>query len=145
MAFPLNISIIGTDVEYTSSAHPTVSALSVLTGYVKFDAVAYFIKQLPTIEIDERLGVNKKSTYRTYELELRPLTYPKTATDPNTYFGTNVLLKDYLFLQFDGYSFILLDGATVSSGLTTKINLDSYEVNNSDGVYSISLKFSQRL
>lgn len=146
MAFPINISIIGTDVDYTLGSYPTVTTLSGLTGYTKFDAVAYYIKQLPQIELDERLGVNKKKVTLGYEIECKPLNYPTVLTDSEVFFGIKALQKNYLFLQYDNYIFKLFGVIAVTDGGTVKVELgDSYNIEVSDGTYKLTFTLIKRL
>lgn len=145
MSFPIEVNIHGTDIDYTAGTYPTVSSLESLTGYAKFTVNAYFINQKPTIDIEERLSINKKTVYTDYEIICEPIAYPTVQKDAEVFFGASVLKKDYLFLQYDGYLFKLFGATYVNDTGCVKVELgDSYEITNEDGKYQIKFTLRKR-
>lgn len=139
------ITIYGTDEDLTDT-FPLITDLALVADVASAIVPVRTINGETKIDIDtvDYIGGSSKS-YKdlttTFSIELIDKDFPASSISISSFYFSNVLMKEFLFIDLKGYK-LNPDGLDTSRAV--KVSLLSYKVTHGDGFKTINIEFQQR-
>jgi len=151
MGFPITVRLYGTNTQPTSLEILKTTLDADSTTYPYWEFSAYTINSSFVYENENRtdLGnrVSSKNIVRpTFEVKVAPARIPKTASDLQTFYKTNVFSKRYHYFWFNSYT--LPNSGTASTECLavaiTDVQIEpNYELGSKDLVITMQKMFAE--
>ena len=150
MAFPISVTIYGTNIQPTSSTATKSTLDADTTNYKSWNFNAYTINAKIEHEDENRRYWNNRSVSKNiirpkYEVKMQPLSYP-SATNLQTFYHSEIFSKKYHYIYFNNYT---LPDNDISSGKVlavaiTELSIEpNYEEGAKDIVITLENMFSE--